>query len=235
MPYNVKTSQEPFERIHKMPAKSHTFWFLKFSCVICALIFAGCGDFTDKTVNQPAQSHFTEIKTKETYVHSATGMQFPTQVGNFKRTRVMRYDREGTNISGDYIFQSFGFTIAELKVYIYPVEMDAAGPLSLDKHYDQTRALLFNIYFDAHDLEEGEIKIGQPFGPQQGKTFTFVHRPADSFKSKSCYSRLYLFKHGPWFIKYRVTNLPKEDGKVQKEVGKFMHILKWPELSATDY
>ena len=104
-------------------------------------------------------------------------------------------------------------------------------PISLDEHYDQTRALLFNIYHDARELEEGEIKIGQPFGPQQGKVCSFIHNPPESFKSQACYSRLYLFQHGPWFIKYRLTNLPKEDGKTQKEFGQFMHLLHWPELS----
>jgi hypothetical protein len=203
---------------------------LRFSIVIPLLIFGGCGGGSEKTVNQPAQPHFTEIKTNETFVHNPTGMEFPLQIGNFKRVRSVKYDHEGANVSSEYILQSFGFTIAELKVFIYPSETEVNGPLSLDKHYDQTRALLFNIYFDAHGLEEGEIKIGQPFGPQEGKMFSFIYKPPDSFNSKTCYSRLYLFKHGPWFIKYRVTNLPKEDGKVQKAVGEFMHLLHWSEL-----
>ncbi len=218
-----------------MQTKASTFSTFKYLAVICLVIFAGCDGSSEKTPNQPNQPHFTEIKTTDAYVHAPTGMQFPAEVGDFKRVKVIQYDQAADNISAEYVLDYFGFKIAEVTVYIYPVENDPiSGPVSLEKHYDELRALLFNIYTDASNLEDGEIKIGQPFGPQKGLMFKFTHKPPELFKSTLCYAKLYLFKHGPWFIKYRVTNPVKEDVKVEIEFGKFIHALTWPQLSYTD-
>jgi len=218
-----------------MQTKTLTFSFPKYLAVICLVFFAGCPSPSQKTPNQPDTPHFTEIKTADTYIHDPSGMQFPTEVAGFKRLKVLQYDRTGSNVSAGYALDYFGFKIAEVTVYIYPVETDlTSGPVSLEKHYDELRALLFNIYTDARNLEDGEIKIGQPFGPQRGLMFKFTHRPPEPFDSKLCYAKLYLFKHGPWFIKYRVTNPVKDDVKADIEFGKFLQMLTWPQLSYTD-
>jgi hypothetical protein len=218
-----------------MPVKTSTFSILKYSTITFLFFFAGCPDLSQKTPNQPDTPHFTEVKTTDTYVHDPSGMQFPTEIAGFKRVKVLQYDQTGSNVSSVYDLDYFGFKIAEVRVYIYPVETDlTSGPVSLEKHYDELRALLFNIYTDAHDLEDGEIKIGQPFGPQQGLMFKFTHRPPELFDSKLCYAKLYLFKHGPWFIKYRLTNPVKDDVKVELEFGKFLQMLTWPQLQHAD-
>jgi len=218
-----------------MQRKTSSLSFLKYSVIIFLVLFAGCPGPANKTANQPDQPHFTEIKTSETYVHTPTGMQFPPEIAGFKRTKIIQYDQQGSNVSAEYALDYFGFKIAEVRVYIYPVETNpGSGPISLEKHYDELRALLFNIYTDAHDLEDGEIKIGQPFGPQHGLMFKFTHRPPQLFKSELCYAKLYLFEHGPWFIKYRVTNPVKEDVKVDIEFGKFLQMLTWPQLPYAD-
>jgi hypothetical protein len=230
--YNVKALDE---RTRKMQTKTSTFSILKYSVIIFLVFFAGCPNPSRKTPNQPDEPHFTEIKTTDTYVHNPTGMQFPTEVAGFKRVKVTQYDRTGSNVSAEYTLDYFGFKIAEVRVYIYPVETNPGfGPMTLEKHYDELRALLFNIYTDAHDLEDGEIKIGQPFGPQRGLMFKFTYHPPDMFDSKPCYAKLYLFKYGPWFIKYRVTNPVKEDVKVELEFQKFLQMLTWPQLPYTD-
>jgi len=218
-----------------MPANKSVTFILKYAPVLYLALFAGCLGPPQKTANQPEQPHFVEIKTKATYVHAPTGMQFPAKLAGFKRVKVLQYDRTGDTISADYTLKSFGFEVAQLTVYIYPVEIDpVAGPITLEKHYDEVRALLFNLYTDARDLEDGEITVGQPFGPQRGLTFKFVHRPPDLLKSKLCYSKLYLFKHGPWFIKYRLTNLVNDDVDVALKFGKFMQLLTWPQLTASE-
>jgi hypothetical protein len=209
--------------------------FLKYSVVIFLALFAGCTGPANKTPNEPVQPHFTEIKTSETYIHAPTGMEFPAEVAGFKRTKITQYDHQGANVGVDYALDYFGFNIAEVTVYIYPDETTpGSGPVSLEKHYDELRALLFNIYTDAHDLEDGEIKIGQPFGPQRGLMFKFTYRPPRLFKSELCYAKLYLFKYGPWFIKYRLTNPVKEDVKVDIEFNKFLQMLTWPQLANVD-
>lgn len=218
-----------------MQRKISAFSFLKYSVIILLVLFAGCPGPSNKTPNQPEQPHFTEIKTSEMYIHAPTGMEFPAEVAGFKRTKILQYDQQGTNVSAGYNLDYFGFPIAEVIVYIYPDETTPGlGPVSFEKHYDELRALLFNLYADARDLEDGEIKIGQPFGPQRGLMFKFTHRPPKLFNSELCYAKLYLFKHGPWFIKYRVTNPVKEDVKVEIEFGKFLQMLTWPQLENDD-
>jgi hypothetical protein len=207
---------------------------VKFAAVALLMFAAGCGP-SPKTPNQPDQPHFTEIKTRDTYVHVATGMQFPVKLAGFTRGRILQYDAAGDNISAEYTLQSYGFKIAELTVYIYPVETDPRlGPLTLEKHFDEVRSLLFNIYTDAHNLVDGKITIGQPSGPQHGLMFSFEHRPPELFHSKPCYAKLYLFKYGPWFIKYRLTNPIKQDKKVKKQFDLFVQQLTWPTLPAAE-
>lgn len=221
--------------MRKMQIKSTDLSTLKYLSVICLALAAGCADTAQKTTNQPDQPHCTEIKTKDIYIHAPSGMEFPTQVAGFKRVRIISYERDSSNISAEYALESFGFKIAQLIVYIYPIETDpVSGPITLEKHFDEVRALLFNIYADARDLEDGQIKIGQSFGPQTGLMFRFVHRPPDLFKSKLCYAKLCLFKHGPWFIKYRLTNPVKDDVDVEIKFGQFMQLLAWPELTAPE-
>ena len=64
--------------------------------------------------------------------------------------------------------------------------------------------------------------------------FKFTYHPPRLFKSQLCYAKLYLFKYGPWFIKYRLTNPVKEDVKVDIEFNKFLQMLTWPQLANTD-
>jgi hypothetical protein len=221
--------------MRKMQRKILSLSSLKHLVIIFLFLFAGCPGPDNNTPNQPEQPHYTEIKTSEIYIHAPTGMQFPAEVAGFKRTKILQYDQQGANVGVDYSLDYFGFKIAEAKVYIYPDETTPGlGPVSLEKHYDELRALLFNLYTDARDLEDSEIKIGQPFGPQRGLMFKFTHRPQQLFKSQLCYAKLYLFKNGSWFIKYRLTNPVKEDVKVDIEFRKFLQMLTWPQLANVD-
>lgn len=213
-----------------MSAKINLALVCKFIFVISLALAAGCVGPAEKTANQPGQPHFTEIEVKGAYIHKPTSMEFPTELAGFKRGKILEYDSTGENISVEYSLNSLGFKIADVTVYIYPVQTSPKSePVTFEKHYDELRALLFNIYTDARDLEEQEVTINQPTGPKKGKMFRFVHQPPELFNSLS-YAKLYLFQHGPWFIKYRLTNPVKNEVEVDIAFKKFMDRLTWPAL-----
>lgn len=211
-----------------MSAKINLALACKFIFVISLALAAGCVGPAEKTANQPDQPHFTEIEVKGVYTHKPTSMEFPTQLAGFKRGKILEYDSSGKNISVEYTLSSLGFKIADATVYIYPVKTGPESkPVSLEKHYDELRALLFNIYTDARDLEDKQITIDQPTGQKNGLMFRFVHQPPELFNSL-CYAKLYLFQYGPWFIKYRLTNPVKNDIEVDLAFKDFMNRLTWP-------
>jgi hypothetical protein len=158
-------------------------------------------------------------------------MRFDEKVGDFEMQQISSFDEFSENISVEYITVNKGFTAAILKVYIYPApEPDFLAENPFADHYEDQKSLLLKIYPEYYDVEEGKIKIGQPMGPQTGKMLRFKMKESDFFSDKEVYEKLYLFQHGKWILKYRVTNPVSNDEVVSERVGKFMHLLHWPEL-----
>jgi hypothetical protein len=203
---------------------------MKYLSVAVLLLVISCGPAT-RTKFEPDEPVFIEIAGKGDYTHVSSGMELPPQVGSFKRTHLRSYDASTKNISAEYEFKSMGFKAAIITVYIYPISMIGYGDqISLNEHFQQVKKALLDIYPDANGIAEGTITIGQPWGPEVGSALTFDYKSKKQFKNKLCNSRAYLFAHGPWFIKYRITYPKKNHNKVDGKINEFMHSLTWPML-----
>jgi hypothetical protein len=205
---------------------------MKYLSVVVLLLVIGCGQPT-KTKFEPDEPVFIEIQGQGDYTHVSSGIELPPEVGDFKRVRMRSYDASTKNISAEYELKSMGFKAALITVYIYPVAMIGYGDkVSLNDHFEQVKKALLDIYPDAAEIAEGTITIGQPWGPVTGSALTFDYKSKrkKEFGKKLCNSRAYLFEHGPWFIKYRITYPKKNHSKVDGKINEFMHSLTWPKL-----
>jgi len=198
---------------------------------LLALLVSGCADPTS-TSNAPAKPLISKIQPQDIFVHEASQMAFSQKVGDFTMEQVSVYDETGDNISVEYTSEFMGFTSAIIKVYVYPAPSASYLASSiLSDYYQNQKDSLLSIFSSAYEIEEGEIKIGQPFGPQQGMMLQFKRQPNDVFPRKECFEKLYLFEHGKWIIKYRVTNPTDNEKQISRTAGTFMQILQWPELT----
>lgn len=212
-----------------MPTQIIKFSNLKYLSVIIFLLFAGCA--SNSSSNRPTDPLLIRLKPTDNFVHEASQMVFPKKVGNFESFRVTVYDEGKTNISVEYLLESMGFSSALAEVYIYPVPVfSVSGKMTLGQHYIDQRDLLMSIFPSAYDLEEGKIKIGRHWGTEEGLMLKFKREPTKIFPRSKCCEKLYLFEHGPWFIKYRLTNPTGSERKVKKDLDTFLQLLNWPEL-----
>lgn len=202
---------------------------MKYLSIVLLLFVSACTEYP--TGLEPDQPAAAEVYVKGDYVHEASGMEFPVKVDSFKRTNLFRYDKGLRNFSAEYQLRNLLGRAAVVKVYIYPASIVSRGDQpDLKGHFREVKASLLDIYPDANDVAEGTIKIGQDWGGERGLAFSFKHKSDKLFKKKLCLSHTYLFLHGPWYIKYRVTYPAKEQEKTDAKVGHFMHLLNWPSL-----
>ncbi len=186
----------------------------------------GC-DAPDNRVNTPDEPVFRYITIQGSYVHPDSNMLFPATVGQFRRTRIRQLSRNSENITVTYQCDYLGFKDAIVSVSLYPYHSANACEY-LNAEFDSTKTYLTDIY-EMTGLEQGNITIGQPFGPQQGKMLSFKYKDKKEFKDLNCSTSIYLFAHDKWFIKYRFTYPSKNSPKTKEKCDKFLHLLTWPD------
>lgn len=160
------------------------------------------------------------------FIHQNSKMEFPKYVGLFERATINRYDSIGNDISIAY-FRPPIRGIAELTVYIYPCT-DYHNDLIKD--FEACKQAIEEYYRDEKTISEGEIRITQDGNTYTGLGITYSFNKQATNMVYPVYSKLFLFRHGRWYIKYRATYLREMDEYVGDEIRQFMNELKWPQL-----
>lgn len=181
------------------------------------LFWGGCQTdppMTSSVTAAPSAAFFRqELTVRGTYVHRATGVEFPELFIPFQRAMVCQYDPAGNDVSVGYFFNSDREPSA-LTMYLYP-----SGPISvphntktaaqpetlLDEHYMEILTHILTSYKDPAIIEMGPYAL-----EQSGKVFTgrrAIVEIKESFEGQEqeCISCLYLFCYNNWFVQYRVT------------------------------
>jgi hypothetical protein len=204
------------------------FSLLKWILPFLALFIFSCSD-SSPSKNAPKKPLISKFQPKDSYYNEALQMTFPKKVGDFTINEVTIYNQSNEDISVEYITGFMGFAPAVMEIYIYPAQSESDSMIAaLDDHYQKQKDLLLSIFPSAYEIEEGQIKIGRPWGPEQGLMLKFKRQPNEVFPKKQCYEKLYIFEHSKWIIKYRVTNPTDDEEEISKKAGNFMQILQWP-------
>ncbi len=198
-----------------------------FFVPVLFLLFGCAGERV--TENQPNEPVMVDVEENDIFTHIASGMEFPEKVGKFERTSIRHIRNDPENVKVDYELKSLVGKQSLLSVSLYPSPDDNALEY-LRKEYGIMKSFLIDIYPKHQNLIEGDIKIGQPMGPQEGLMLGFIDMDTEEFKDDECLHGAFLFAHGKWFIKYRSISRNSGKEKTEKHFNKFMHLLLWPEI-----
>lgn len=203
----------------------------RFAVLPVLLMLCGC-PASRTPLPQPVRA-----SAKGPYVHEGSGMIFPEAVGDFRRGSIFQYDTAGHDVSAGYNLLRLGSAIAAT-VYVYPAPVDVkifpipriAGPseplvwLSFDRVKKEIRA----VHPDAELIGEGKVTVTQGDVSKSAYHAVFRFGQPTPYGRQMFLSEAYLFVHGKWFIKYRITYLEAYRKRCVQDAKQFVEGLKWP-------
>lgn len=172
-----------------------------------------------------------ELAVSGTYVHRATGIEFPELFIPFQRVMVCQYDQAGDDISVGYFLNSYREP-AVLTLYLYPSSpfyfQDAkrkAGDTEvvLDKHYQDVLSHILTSYKDPVVLDVEPYTLKQFGKILTGKRAIVKLKGFFDGQEQECISTLYLFCHQNWFVQYRVMYPSEVYELAEESTEKFIH------------
>lgn len=150
-----------------------------------------------------------EVESSE---HAAAGTAFPARVGDFQRTRIVRFDPAGRDISATYEADLPGGRILA-SVYVYPAPPAApdARQAMCRQHFEGVRQAVVRAYSGVRPVSAGAPLLIAGFDPNLSLRAEFEfetdfasgnetrRRPVQSD------ARLYCYVADAWLVKYRFT------------------------------
>ncbi len=148
-------------------------------------------------------------------------MIFPEKLEDFYRTSVHQFPGSKDNVGIHY---QMGISkIATVTAYVYPDPGE-----SLQSHFSQVLDDVRQAHH-AGPRSSSEVSVTTPAGPVTGRMASFAW--SEEFAggpATDLDSRVYLFKRGPWFVKYRVTTRAQDAQRVGAAVITLMTTLGFP-------
>lgn len=177
---------------------------------------AGPGSEPDAAATQPSPD----------LAHPASGMRFPVEVEGFQRDGMSRYDKRGEDVSVGYHRLDAQMALTAT-VYIYPSERYGGD---LDRQFDEARDAVLRNRKGAELIGQGEMRLFQRGTYHNGRRAHFLVKDPTG-ERPLVVSHLFLFMHGPWFIKYRATFPADQHEACDDALLRFMAALPWPDLA----
>jgi hypothetical protein len=190
-------------------------------------LLAGCQGFRRGSRLPPAEPPQV-ISVSGPYRHPASGMEFPVEVGEFKRAQLLQYDKAGRNISARYDIDGAATKITA-QIYVYPAkegstsqraelcrsQLDAAASDFARPHPDARRTAL-----DETATEQGSRRY-------QGLHARYEYDERLGADRMPWATQIYLFcsANDQWQIEYRFA-APREL-TIAPIIDDFMHRLPW--------
>ena len=170
--------------------------------------------------------------------HPRSGFRFPVKVGPFVRVNLQRYDERGDNVSAGYNLVTGELQVAAT-VYVYPAPVDVkvfplpsvgeAPAWFVERHLDQVEREIFQAHPTARRVSADAVQLSQASRRKSGRRCVYAYTEPFNLPGipQPLRSELYLFTHGPWFIKYRFT-YPEPEAAAGDAITSFMQSLAWP-------
>lgn len=150
-----------------------------------------------------------EVAAGEAYVHGPARTVFPTQVGEFRRAKVHRYDESGRDVSASYNLATPAGRLL-ITVYIYPA---AAASASADRaskcnrEFAAANLAVSSQHGNAAPVERGAARAAEGVDPGLGhrSVYRFASPFDDRVQEIRSEIHLYCYVAGDWLVKYRVS------------------------------
>ncbi len=171
------------------------------------------------------------------YVHAASGMTFPAQVGGYQRgATITRFAADGSDESVSYrLATPNGFVQATVYVYPSPPLAEAGGDLAAARtaqcaaQFESVADEISRTHPNTEVLQGGETQLHQGDAARSGHALIMTVSSPSGFGASHppLRSEAYLFCYvgGRWSVKYRFTYA----GELAQaaDVAGFMHDLVW--------
>ena len=170
------------------------------------------------------------------YTHAASGMSFPTAVGEFRRITLLRYDSAARDVSAYYFMPAPSGGIAAT-VFVdpappmvpaaSPADLPAARAISCESEVDRRKRAIYNLHPSAHLLQERNVSLVQGGATQRGKLAEFEYDDDFGGQRQAVHAELYLFCYvgSRWALEYRFTTPKTFDAG--SRIAAFMKGLSW--------
>jgi len=150
-------------------------------------------------------------------------MVFPATLAGFTRD-----DRESRDPRGEATavnYKRLGDEVPVMvTVYIYPQSLSGND---LDRHFLAAKTAVLRNGRGTELLAEGPMELEQDGEIQAGRRAHFIiSNESEPYPPQI--THLFLFKHGPWFIKYRTIFLAFQHDKADVANLDFLRALRWP-------
>lgn len=178
------------------------------------------------TIARPASAQEQFVPPDGPWVHAATGTVFPQRIGDFARTKVVRYDPAGADSSIGYSYKDASGQLT-VTIYVYPMQPSH----SCAEYFTSARQSIEERY-------AGWLLIRLDTAPSPDGARAAVadraryHLPAHAMNENvpDLWSDVYLHcpKGDRWLVKYRAS----WDGTQATfpDMGRFMGAIAWPTL-----
>jgi hypothetical protein len=170
-----------------------------------------------------------QVDPDATYFHEPTGMAFPTAVDHFRRTDIIDYSTNGTDVSAGYRLGDIYVT-----VYIYPspavpaAEDRPAAQASLCMAEFEEVKRIISRHPGAQLVEEGAVPSPSAHHPRAGLRAVYALDAIGNAAPRPLRSEadLYCYVNDVWQIKFRAT--APADLSYVPALSDLMHALAWP-------
>lgn len=169
--------------------------------------------------------------------HRESGISFPQRVGDLQRTRVVRYDKDGRDVSANYdstdrllrLFATvYVYPAPPLTVIGSPPEVVAQARSGLaEREFARNKLEILRNQSGAKLIEEREATHSEGGKTHHGAVAIYEYNYSFGGPEVPVRSYLYLFCNvdGKWSIKYRFTHPRDVDGTATIE--EFLQSFKW--------
>lgn len=180
------------------------------------------------------------IHVRGPYTHPGSKMEFPEQIGEFKRVEITRFDAAERDVGVGYNgADAAGVIVVTAYVYPAPKFVSVGSPpevvelgkaLLFRKHFEAVKAAVLARHRDIKVESDDEFVLTEGGRKHKGRKAVFDFPDDCPNKGDRSLSWLYLFEHGEWLIKYRVTFPKAAKERAPTQIDELMAALKWPKV-----
>jgi len=171
------------------------------------------------------------------YIHRGSGFVFPDGTGKFRRTSIIEYDPEATDVSAGYD-RTIPDGAVVATIYVYPAPVAEAGdPASRRRqedgfcreHFEGIKDSISKRYRPVMLTEEGAVASPFPGHRRPGlrAAFTFEEDFRGKRRPLRSEARLFCYVGGPWLIAYRFS--APADHDLGPDIEALTAALRWPD------
>jgi hypothetical protein len=174
-----------------------------------------------------------------TYIHPESGMQFPGLVEAFQRVNARSYSDSGQDDVGIGYKSILRYVPISVTVYVYPIpsiyKIDSPSAavsdperFLMDNSFSDITSVILSLHKDTVLLKKQTFTLQQNGRMINGRKALFQYRQPVAGAQQEVLSELYLFRSGPWFVKYRATYPKTVQNFAEDHIVDFMKSLTIP-------